>query len=137
MNKTEQRLPAWIRKIAMMLTLIFSLQGMVPPVHAEFMPSVFLQTESTRDADAAAIQNMLEKQIVQHRLEELGFTTEEIQARLETASDEDLHMLAVHADQVMAGGGVVEVLLVVVLVLLILRLATTDAVDANPLRAAV
>lgn len=135
MNQEHNRLPAWMRKTAGLLSVVFALQGMSSPAHAGFMPSTFLVTESTREADLATIQTTLETQIVQHRLQELGFTAEEIQERLELASDEDLHMLAVHSDQVMAGGAVVEVLLVVVLVLLILKLASSNTLDADPLQA--
>jgi NhaP-type Na+/H+ or K+/H+ antiporter len=137
MNQTEQTslYPQWIRNLSRLLVMVFALQGMVPQAAAGFLPSAFVGVEDSRIQDIQTIQTALESKIVRHRLQEIGFTAEEIEDRLAHASNEDLHQLAVHADNVMAGGGVVEVLLVVVLVLLILRLAevqTNTPLDSVP-----
>ncbi|MCC5849407.1 MAG: PA2779 family protein [Verrucomicrobia bacterium] len=130
-SKMIKPMPAWIRSTAGLLTLIFSLHGMVPMAAADFIPSTLIQDADMRDSDLATIQQALELKVVQHRLEELGFTGEEIQTRLALATDEEVHQLALHSESVMAGGGVVEVLLVVVLVLLILRLASIETLESD------
>jgi hypothetical protein len=83
-----------------------------------------------RGGDLATIQQALELKVVQHRLQALGFTPTEIDVRLALASDAELHQLATHSENVLAGGAVgllVSVLVVILLVLLILRIASNDS----------
>ncbi|MCC5843364.1 MAG: PA2779 family protein [Verrucomicrobia bacterium] len=132
-NSQTSVYPKWIRDLSRLLVLVFSLQAMIPQVSAGFIPSSMIGVQDSRTADLQTVQTVLESKIVRHRLQEIGFTAEEIEDRLAHASDEDLHQLAIHSENVMAGGSVVEVLLVVVLVLLILRLASVDnpALDSS------
>ena len=67
--------------------------------------------------------------MVQHRLEELGFTQDEIALRLDMASNADLHRLATQSEDVLAGGAVgllVTVLVVILLVIVIMRIVSND-----------
>ena len=126
-STTSSLYPKWIRELSRLLVVVFAMQGMLPHASAGFIPSALIGTEDVRLADIRTIQTALESKVVRQRLQEIGFTAEEIEDRLAYASDEDLHQLAVHSENVLAGGGVVEVLLIVVLVLLILRLAHVEA----------
>ncbi|MCC5846860.1 MAG: PA2779 family protein [Verrucomicrobia bacterium] len=107
-----------IRSVAACLTLCFGLHGMVPMAAAGMIPSAVISTADTRAADLADVQQMLETKVVRHRLAELGFTTEEIEARIAFASDEELHQLASHSETLMAGGAFGVMILVMAGVLL-------------------
>ena len=77
-----------------------------------------------RSTDLDAIQTALESKIIRAKLDALGLTDAEIQARLSRLSDKQIHQFASQIRAVHpAGDVVVELLLVVVLVLLILYLA--------------
>jgi hypothetical protein len=72
----------------------------------------------------ATIERALEQKLVRERLKDLGYTEEEIKARLDRLSDAEVHSLASQLDSLMPAGGweaaVVIILLVAVLVVLIL-----------------
>lgn len=78
-----------------------------------------------RAEDLQKVQRLLENKIVRQRLEDMGLSEEEINARLERVSDLQLHQLAMQIDALMPGGDdgtlttIVLVLLIVVLILLI------------------
>jgi len=79
----------------------------------------------SRAEDLQNVQRLLENKIVRQRLEDMGLSEEEINARLERVSDLQLHQLAMQIDALMPGGDdgtlttIVLVLLIVVLILLI------------------
>ena len=60
--------------------------------------------------------------MVSERLRQLGFTQEEIQARLGQLSDQQIHQLALNLDEVKVGGDglgvVIAVLVIAILVVL-------------------
>ena len=72
-----------------------------------------------RAEDLQKVQRLLESKIVQQRLEDLGLTPEEIQARLTLLSDAQVHQMAAQIDALMPGGGV-DLTTIVALVLLLL-----------------
>ena len=129
MTTPTRKLPAPLRSIAKLLTMIFFLHGMVPMAAAAPIPSALINVEDARSADIATIQKSLEMKVVQDRLEQLGFTTAEIEERLLYADDAELHQLAIHSETMMAGGSagvLVTVLVVVLLVILILRIVSVE-----------
>ena len=128
MRTNNRMLPAWLRRTAMLLVAIMGLHSLAPLSYGSAIVSAAISTEAARAADLATIQQLLEQKVVQHRLGELGFTTGEIQTRMELASNAELHQLAVQSDTLTAGGdgGVIFILVVVLLVLLILRLTVND-----------
>jgi DNA-binding transcriptional MerR regulator len=78
-----------------------------------------------RNQDIQTIQKALENKIVKQRLQDLGFSEEEIQERLNQLSDEEVHNLAMQIDSLSQGGilgVVIAVLIIVVLVLVIMKL---------------
>jgi hypothetical protein len=76
-----------------------------------------------RSAHIASIQAALENKVVAQRLADYGLTPEQVDAKLGTLSDEQLHQLASLSGDVGGGivGAIVAVLLVVLLVVLILH----------------
>ena len=110
------------------LVIAMAVLGMVPPVDASFLSSEALTTKSNdRAEDLQAVQTVLESKIVRQRLADLGFTAEEIQARIVQLSDQQIHQLAQRVDEMRVGGdggAVIGVLLVIGLVVLIYLLLT-------------
>ena len=98
--------------------------GITPRVYAGFSPSeVVGLSPAERSADLKAVQKFLEMKMVRERLKELGFTQEEIQSRLGQLSDQQLHQIALKADELQVGGdalGVVVALLVIAILVVIL-----------------
>jgi hypothetical protein len=88
--------------------------------------------ESTRDADMVLAQRALENKIVGQKLRDYGVTPEQVQLRLATMSDQDLHTLATASKGLPSGGdaaaGLVTILVIILLVLLILKLMNKDVV---------
>jgi hypothetical protein len=84
------------------------------------------ETLSRRTVELNKIRQTLEKGLVAQRLADYGFSQEEVQAKLPTLSDEQLHQLAGLSDSLAEGGNGVElviaVLLIVLLVVIILKL---------------
>jgi hypothetical protein len=109
-----------------MVTVMF-LFGITPKVEAGFSPSEVigpLQTE--RSLDVEKIRKFLETKMIRERLHAFGFSQEEIQARLNQLTDEQIHQVALRLDELkVAGDGaeaVIIVLLVAAIVLLIVYL---------------
>lgn len=80
---------------------------------------------SERSTDIASIQTALENKIVTQKLADYGLTPEEVDAKLGSLSDEQLHQLASLSGDVGGGvlGVVIAVLLVILLVVVILHIS--------------
>ena len=113
-----------VRGIAMMLVVVMGLVSLVPQVEASFVPTEQSTSSVSRQEDMATIQKALEQKLVKERLKDLGYTEEEIKARLDRLSGAEVHSLASQLDSLMPAGGweaaVVVILLVAILVVLIL-----------------
>lgn len=110
MKKKFPRFVAWYMAIVMMLL------GICPPVDAGFSPSEPLASSQTeRVVDWQAIQRVLESKIVAERLKALGFSPDEIQARLSLLDDRQLHQLAQTIDELRVGGNAAELIIVALL----------------------
>lgn len=101
--------------------------GIAPRLEAGFAPSEALVPSSTaRMSDLASLQTLLENKLVRQRLQDLGFSTDEISARLSQLSDEQIHSIAQKLDDLKVGADgaawAIAILLVVVVVLLIINL---------------
>ena len=85
------------------------------------------QVVSERSADLDKVRQTLEHQLVAQRLADYGFSKEEVQLKLQTLSDTQLHQLASVSDTLAEGadglGVVVTVLVIVLLVIVILKLS--------------
>jgi hypothetical protein len=116
-----------VRGIAMMLVVVMGLVSLVPRVEASFVPADDQSASSiSRQEDMATIQRALEDKLVRGRLKDLGYTEDEIKARLDRLSDVEIHSLASQLDSLMpAGDGlgiVIALLLIAILVIVILML---------------
>jgi hypothetical protein len=115
------------------LVVAIFVMGVVPRVYAGFSPSGLVGLpEFDRAADLGRIQKMLEMKMVQERLEQLGFSNDEIQSRLAQLRDQQIHELSQTLDQLKVGGdggGVLIFLLIVAfIIVLVLYLTGTRIV---------
>jgi hypothetical protein len=91
--------------------------GFVQNGYAGFVPSDLMNlTGADRAEDLQKIQSTLELKMVSERLKQLGFTTEEIKAKLAYLSDEQLHNIAVQIDGLRVGGEFLTVVFAAVFV---------------------
>lgn len=97
--------------------------GFVPHVHASFSPSEAVNgLNDLRAEDMEKIRVVLENKIMVQRLQDLGYTSEEVKDRLSSLSDGQIHNLAQKLDEVKVGQdgtGVVIVLLIVIIGVLV------------------
>jgi hypothetical protein len=99
--------------------------SLVPRVEASFVPSDQSFASVSREEDMATIQGALEHKLVKERLRALGYTEDEIKARLDRLSDAELHSLATQFDSLMPAGHlgtVIAILVIIILVIVILML---------------
>ena len=101
--------------------------GIAPRLEAAFSPSEILSlSPTTRASDTETVRAALENKLVRQRLADLGFSADEITARLSELSDEQIHYFASKLDQLRVGGDglgiLIGILVIVALVLLILHL---------------
>ena len=115
-----------IKNTTILLIMVMSVISLVPRVDASFIPSSGSKAGAMRDQDLTVITKALENKMVKQRLQDLGFSEQEIQDRLSQLSDQEVHQLALQIDSLTQGGHmfgvVIAVLLIVVLVLVILKL---------------
>jgi len=101
--------------------------GIAPRLEAAFTPSeTLVLSPSVRAADVEKIQAALELKLVQQRLQDLGFSADEITARLSQLTDEQIHSIAARLDDLKVGGDglgiVIAILVIIVLVIVIIQL---------------
>jgi hypothetical protein len=115
-----------VKAMACYLAVALFVIGVVEKSYAGFSPSETLNLPSfERATDLKMVQNLLETKVVMERLRQLGFNKDEIQTRLDQLSDQQLHRIALKADELKVGsdgGFVIAVLLIAILVLLIVYL---------------
>jgi hypothetical protein len=97
----------------------------VPRVDAAFVPTDGSITKEMRSRDMAAVQRTLENKKVVERLKALGYSPQEIEAKVSRLDDAELHKLSTRIENVSSGGiigVVIGVLLIILLVVLILEI---------------
>jgi hypothetical protein len=116
------------------LIVAFSILSFASSAPAMFIPSPSEGNgTSHREVDLQKIQEFLELKLVQHKLSQLGFTTDEIQARLHQLDDEQIHQIAGQIQALEAGGDgataawIIALLLLGFVIFLILEL--TGVID--------
>ena len=86
------------------LVLAMVVIGIVPPVNASFLSSETMRTMGNdRTSDLQTARVALETKLVRQRLVDLGFTAEEVGARLAQLSDQQTHQLAQKLNDVRIG----------------------------------
>jgi hypothetical protein len=117
-----------MRKVlACYLMMAIFVIGMVPRVDAAFSPSAMIKLgPSARAGDIDKISTVLENKLIRQRLQDLGYSTDEITSRLAQLSDQEVHAIAQRLDDLKVGsdglGFVIAILVIVVLVILIIQL---------------
>jgi len=111
--------------------------GIVPRVEAAFVPSQAIALPAVdRADDLGRIQTVLESKLVKQRLQDLGFTADEINARFSQMSDQQIHSFAQQLDDLRVGkdglGVVIAVLLIIILVIVMINLTTGHRVVVTP-----
>jgi hypothetical protein len=76
------------------------------PAFAAPLPSKTAATQSleSRDADLALVRDVMANEQVAQALAAKGFTTEQVNQRLASLNQQDLHQLAQNLDQLQAAG---------------------------------
>jgi hypothetical protein len=95
-------------------------------------PSGATSIASARDADVIAVRRALEHKLVAQKLRDYGVTPAEVELRIASMSDQDLHTLASASRGLPSGsdglGTLVTILLIVLLVILILKLLNREII---------
>lgn len=124
----------YLKPVTWCMVFIMIVLGITPNVEAGFIPSKVIQmSETERNADLHQIKKILETKAVIVRLEQIGFTPEEIQARLSQLSDQQIHQIAQQLDQLKVGQGdalgiIIAVLVIAILVVVLLKLTGHDII---------
>lgn len=99
------------------LVLAMFIIGVAPRVDAGLSPSeVIALSPADRTSDLQKIQKILETKMIGKRLEQFGFSSDEIKARLGRLNDQEIHEFALRLDEIKIGGGGFEVIVVLLLV---------------------
>lgn len=110
----------WYMVMAMMII------SSIPRESAAGLIPSQMAAEGARLAHIATVQAALESKVVAQRLTDLGLNADEVKTKVASFSNEDLHSLASHVDQLNAGGDaagvVISLLIIALLVVLILQL---------------
>ncbi|HMM40199.1 MULTISPECIES: PA2779 family protein [Desulfovibrio] len=115
------------RLLALFMALFMWTLSFVPRAEAGFVASQALTASETRSRDTATVERVLQNKVVKQRLQELGYSDQEVRDRLAGLSDQELNQLAGRIDTVApAGDGfgfVIGLLVVAILVVILLILA--------------
>ena len=81
-----------------------------------------------RSEEVSKIQRAMETRVVKEKMEAYGLQPEEIKARLDSMSDDQINMLSQASDRLLAGadsgaGFVIALLIIVILVIIIVKLS--------------
>lgn len=119
------------RGLVWYLLVAFTTLSFIPgEALATFIPTEQLRAlmQGQRVENLAAIQKVLEHQVIQQRLAALGLTGEQVSLRLAQLDDDQLHQLARQIDQLQAGGDglgiAIGIVLLLILVIVLVYLLT-------------
>ena len=119
MKRMMHKMVTWYLVAAMFVI------GITPRVYAGFSPSeVIGLSPAERAADLQKVRKFLEMKIVGERLRELGLAPDEVQSRLGSLNDQQIHQLALQVDDLTVAGdsglGIIIGLLVIAILVVIL-----------------
>lgn len=125
MNRMKNR--TIVKVLCCYLVVALFVIGFAEKTYAGFSASEVMNLSPIeRTADLQKIRTALETKVVSEKLAQLGFNKDEIQSRLDQLSDQQLHRVALKADQLKvggdAGGIIIAVLVIGILVLLFVYL---------------
>lgn len=114
------------KSLCVYLAFCMFLISIAPRVEGAFSPSAVVGVHMDRAADLAKIRAFLEEKKVRQRLEALGYSAEEVSAKLAKMGDAELHSFAQRLDDFRVGGDgvglVIGVLLILILVVVLINL---------------
>ena len=91
--------------------------GIAPRVDAGLSPSEIIGlSQADRTSRLRNIQKILETKMICKRLQQLGFSQDDIQRRLSKIDDQQIHQIALQLDDIRVGGSGFEVLVVLILI---------------------
>ncbi len=118
------RIPMLAMFVATYIVLFMSFPAVAGLIHS--IPSSVEMADKVRGAEIDKVQKVLEMQIVTDKLQAYGLSADEVRVKLQSMSDEQLHLMAQASDRVLAGGDglgvVIALLVIVILVILIMKL---------------
>ena len=126
--KTLKRTPALIHMILWALVVATFTTVWVPQAGLAMLAPATPDTSAAgmdRTQDLQTVQRALENKMIQQRLEDLGLSPEEINAKMDRLSDAQLHQMATQIDALMPGGQLhllVTILVVLAIILLVVIL---------------
>jgi hypothetical protein len=128
--------PRHLRFWTALIVVLWSLALQAGPAAAGLAPSRLsgaTTIASSRDADLIVVSRALENRIVAQKLRDYGVAPADVQSRLASMSDHDVHTLATATKGLPTGGDdglgvIISLLLIVVLVLVILKLMNKQVV---------
>jgi predicted flavoprotein YhiN len=117
----------FMKHVAWYLVIAMFIIGIAPRVNAGLVESEITSLmQVDRTAELQKIQNFLETKAVSKRLEQFGYTQNEVQKRLTELSDQQIHQIATKLDDLRIGGDgagiLIALLVVVILIIVILQL---------------
>jgi hypothetical protein len=116
----KRKLANWVTWY--MVTVMF-LFAITPKVEAGFSPSELIgQSQINRPTEMGKIRKFLETKMVRERLHAFRFTEEEIQARLNQLTDDQIHEVALRLDELKVAGDGAEAVIIVLLILILIAL---------------
>lgn len=89
------------------------------------------QESRSREADQRKIRRMLENKIIAKRLDRYGLSDEQVHAKIESMTDEQVHQLASLADRIPAGGDASAAALIVIITIAVAIVITLLIVMLN------
>jgi len=105
------------------MVIVMLVFGFVPHVNASFSPSEAANFSSDlRAGDNEKIRIVLENKLLTQRLQDLGYTSQEVTARLSSLSDSQIHSLAQKLDDIKVGqddAAVIIFLLIIIIGVLV------------------
>jgi len=118
----------FMKSISWYLVIALFIISIVPRVEAGLVPSEVINLAAAdRIEDLHKIQQVLEMKAVGERLVQLGLTSDEVQQRLASLSDQQVHQIALQLDDLRVGqsdalGVIIALLVIAILVIVILKL---------------
>ncbi len=111
MSKRLVKCVSWCLVVGMFVV------GIAPRVDAGFSPSeIIALSQADRISDLQNIQKILETKMIRKRLQQLGFSQDDIQGRLSRLNDQQIHQIALKLYEIRVGGNGFEVLVVLLLI---------------------
>jgi len=117
-----------MKHIAWYLVAAMFVIGIAPRVDAGLAPSEIIAiARGERTADLDKIRQALEVKAVSERLDQLGFSPEDIRSRLAQLNDQQIHQIALQLDDLKVGqsdalGLIIALLVIAILVVVLLKL---------------